>query len=310
VILTEEKPKDSIVTEADLAVPDEPQVIVVTTQGVQRNDASRFGYRVRPGTTSRAVEAHRLQLRTEAEDTVVLVSDRGRAWWGSVGRLPRTTSFEGLGLSRGEQVVGVGILPDKSCLVLGTRQGQVKRVKVEDVKSTAEASWATVVGLAGEDDGVIFAGVGDDKTQVMFFGTGRANRFVAGEVNPQATPSAKGVAGIKVRKGDRLLGGMVISDPNADLGVIVVSKKGYVKRVPLGEFPVQGRGGQGVLLLNQTKATGPVVAVTAGPMGGSVDLISADGKRQRLAEVPVTNRANRGEKPVELEEVAEVAVLP
>jgi DNA gyrase subunit A len=309
VILTEEKPRGGIVTEAELAVPEEPQVIVVTTQGVQRNDASRFGYRVRPGTTSRAVEAHRLYLRTEPEDTVVLVSNRGRAWWGTVGRLPRTTSFEGLGLSRGEQVVGLGILSDKSCLVLGTRQGRVKRVKVEDVKSTAEASWAMVVGLADGGDGVLFAGVGDDGAQAMFFGTSRGNRFVSGDVNPQATPSAKGMAGVKVRKGDRLLAGVVISDPNADLGAVVVSKKGYVKRVPLGEFPVQGRGGQGVVLLNQTKATGPVVAVMAGPMDGSVDLISADGKRQRLDEVPVTNRANRGEKLVELEEVAEVVVL-
>jgi DNA gyrase subunit A len=89
----------------------------------------------------------------------------------------------------------------------------------------------------------------------------------------------------------------------------VVSQKGYVKRVSLGEFPVQGRGGQGVLLLNQTKATGPVAAVAAGPMDGSVDLISADEKRQRLDEVPLENRANRGEKLVELEEVSEVVVL-
>ncbi len=309
VILTEEKPKDSFVTEAELAVPEEPQVVVVTTRGVQRDDASRFGYRVRPGTTSRAVEAHRMHLLTEPEDTVVLASDRGRVWWGTVGRLPRSAGFEDLGLGKGEQVVGVGVLSDKSCLVLGTRRGQVKRVRAEDVKSTAEASWATAIGLADEDDRVLFASVGSDEAQVMFFGTSRANRFVAGDVNPQATPSAKGVAGIKVRKGDRLLGGIVVSDPAADLGVVVVSKRGYVKRVPLGEFSVQGRGGQGVLLLNQTKATGPVVAAMAGPMDGSVDLISADEKRQRLDEVPVTNRANRGDKLVELEEVAEVAVL-
>jgi DNA gyrase subunit A len=309
VILTEESPRGGIVTEAELTVPEEPQVVVVTTRGVQRDDASRFGYRVRSGATSRAVEAHRLHLRTEPEDTVVLVSDRGRAWWGTVGRLPRTTSFEELGLGKEEQVVGVGILSDKSCLVLGTRQGQAKRVKAEDVKSTAEASWATVVGLASEDDRVLFAGVGGDEAQVMFFGTSRANRFVAGDVNPQATRSAKGVAGIKVRKGDRLLGGMVIGDPTADLGVVVVSEKGYVKRVPLGEFSVQGRGGQGVLLLNQTKATGPVAAVMAGPMDGSVDLLSADEKRQRLDEVPVENRANRGDKLVELGDVAEVVVL-
>ena len=288
-------------------------MVVVTTKGVQRHDASRFGYRVKPGTTSRAVESHRMHLRTEAEDTVVLVSDGGRAWWGTVGRLPRSASFAELGLGKGERVVGVGILSDKSCLVVGTRQGRVNRVKVEDVKSTAEASWATVVGLAGDDDvracGVLFAGVGGDEAQVMFFGSSRANRFVAGDVNPQATRSAKGVAGIKVRGGDRLLGGLVISDPAAELGVVVVSQKGYVKRVPLAEFSVQGRGGQGVMLLNQTKSTGPVAAVMAGPMGGSVDLISADGKRQRLDEAPVTKRANRGKKLVELGEVVEVVVL-
>ncbi len=325
VILTEERRRGSIVTEAELAVPEEPQVVVVTTRGVQRHDASRFGYRVSAGATSRAVEAHRIHLRTEPEDTVVLVSSRGRAWWGTVGRLPRSAGFEELGLSKGERVVGVGILSEKtctepvlslvegpcrsSCLVLGTRRGQVKRVKAEDVKSTAEASWAMVVGLGGEDDAVLFAGVGGDEAQVMFFGPKYANRFVAGDVNPQATPSARGMLGIKVRKGDRLLGGIVLSDPTADLGVVVVSKNGYVKRVPLGEFPVQGRGGQGVLLFNQTTATGPVVAVMAGPMAGSVDSISVDEKRQRLDEVPVANRSNRGEKLVELEEVAEVAVL-
>jgi len=310
VILTEERPRGSIVTEAELAVPEEPQVVVVTTRGVQRHDASRFGYRVSGGATSRAVEAHRMCLRTQPQDTVVLVSSRGRAWWGAVGRLSRSAGFEELGLSKGERVVGAGILSEKSCLVLGTRRGQVKRVKAEDVTSTAEASWAMVIGLGGEDDAVLFAGVGGDEAQVMFFGSKYANRFVASDVNPQATPSAKGVAGIKVRKGEQLLSGIVISDPAADLGAVVVSEKGYVKRVPLSEFPVQGRGGQGVLLLNQTKSSGPVVAAMAGPMAGTVDLISADEKRQRLDEVPLTNRTNRGEKLVELEEVSEVAVLP
>ena len=309
VILTDEKPGETVVTEADLAIPDGPQVVVVTTQGVQRNDANRFGYRVKPGATSRAVEAHRMYLRTEPEDTVVLVSNQGRAWWGAVGRLPRSASFQELGLGRGEQVVGVGILTAKNFLVLGTRQGRVKRVKADDVKSTAEASWATVIGLAGDDDSVILAGVGGDEAQVMFFTSSRANRFVAGDVNPQATATAKGVVGIKVLKGDQMLGGAVISDPSAALGVVVVSKKGYLKRVPLKEFSVQGRGGQGVVLLNQTKATGPVVTATVGPMDGSLDLLSKDGKRQRLAEVPVTNRPTRGDKLVELEEIDEAVVL-
>jgi hypothetical protein len=44
-------------------------------------------------------------------------------------------------------------------------------------------------------------------------------------------------------------------------------------------------------------------------MDGSVDLLAADGKRQRLAEVPVENRANRGTKLVELDEIVEVRIL-
>jgi DNA gyrase subunit A len=213
-----------------------------------------------------------------------------------------------MGLEKGEQIAGLGVLPGGHYLVLGTSQGQVKRIKAEDVRSSVEASWATIMGLA-KGDRVLFAGFGDDAAEAIFFSTSRAIRFSAGAVNPQATPSARGVTGIKLRKGDRLLGGAVIADPAASLGVIVVSKTGYVKQVPLGEVPVQGRGGQGVLLLNQTKATGPVVAAAVGAMDGAVDLIAADGKRQRLGEVPVENRANRGTRLVELDEIAETRVL-
>jgi len=308
VILTDEKPGDSVVTEADLAVPEGPQIVVLTNRKVQRHEADGFTYRVKEGASGRAVEAHRLYLPSQPDDTVVLVSSRGRAWWGAVGRVPRQAQFRQLGLAQGEAVVGMGVLTDRCYLVIGTRRGQVKRMKAEDVTSTAEASWATIVGLAGKDDGVLFAGTGGEDAQVMFFGSSRSNRFSAAEISPQATRSARGVSGIKLRKSDKLLGGAIVT-PAADLALVVVSEKGFVKRVHLKEFPVQGRAGQGVLLLNQTAATGPVVAVGAGPTDGSVDLVASDGKRQRLAETPLTNRANRGRKLVELGAVVGVAVL-
>jgi DNA gyrase subunit A len=309
VILTDEKPGDTIVTEAELARPDGPQMLVVTTQGFQRNDAKGFSYRVKAGATSRAVEAHRMHLQTGPDDAVVLVSNLGRAWWGAVGRLPRSAGFEELGLEKDEQVIGMGVLTQKNLLIVGTREGQVKRVSVEDLRAMAEASWATIIGLGSKDDRALFAGIGGDEAEVMFFTSGRAIRFQASAVNPQATPSAKGVTGIKVRKGDRLLGGAVIPGPQAPMGIVIVSQKGFVKRVPLNEFPVQGRGGQGVLLLNATRATGPVVAANIGTMDGAIDLVAPDGKRQRLDEVPVENRANRGNRLVELDQVAEVWVL-
>ncbi|MBN1661794.1 MAG: DNA topoisomerase 4 subunit A [Anaerolineae bacterium] len=309
VILTQEKPGDTVVTEADLAVPEGPQMIAVTTLGVQRSDAKGFSYRPKAGATSRAVEAHRMHLATEADDTVVLVSSRGRAWWGAVSRVPLSAGFEEMGLDKGEEVVGLGLLTRDNLLVVGTRAGQVKRVKAEDVKSGAEATWSTIVGLSGDNDGVLFAGTAGDDAQVVFYTSSRAILFATTDVNPQATPSARGVTGIKPRPGDQLLGGALIPAGGDGWGVVVVSKSGYVKRVPMAEFSVQGRGGQGIVLLNVTKATGPVVAADAGPMDGAVDLIGEAGKRQRLEEVPVENRSNRGAKLVELAQVAEVRIL-
>ncbi len=308
VILADEKAGSSVVTEADLVVPEESQVVAVTTQGLQRRETSGFSYRVRAGVTSRAVEAHRFHVQTEPTDTVVLVTDRGQAWWGAVGRLPQSASYSELGLGSGEQAVGADILTEDGCLIVGTREGQVKRIKAGDVRSSAEATWATIIGLT-EGDQVLFAGVGDDKADVLFFTSSRAIRFSSGDVKPQATPSARGVAGIKLRKGDQMLGGAVIPKTRAKMGVVVVSRTGYIKKVPLDEFPVQGRGGQGVVLLNQTRATGPVIAAGAGRLAASVDLLGVDGRRQRLTNVPEENRPNRGKKLAKLKDVAEVIVL-
>jgi DNA gyrase subunit A len=309
VILTGEKSGDTIVTEAELARPDGPQMLVVTTQGFQRNDAKGFSYRVKAGTTARTVEAHRLHLLAGPDDAVVLVSSLGRAWWGAVGRLPRAAGFADLGLDKNEQVAGLGVLSPQSYLVVGTLEGQVKRVKADDVRSTAEATWAPIVGLASKKDRVLFAGTGGDDAEVMFFTSSRAVRFSAGDVNPQATPSARGVAGIKVRDGDALLGGAVIPDPKAQVGIVVVSQTGFVKRVALDEFSLQGRGVQGVQYLYQGKPPSPVIAAAAGPLDGAVDLIAPDGKRQRLDQVPVDGRTRRGRKLVELDAVAEAWVF-
>ena len=95
--------------------------------------------------------------------------------------------------------------------------------------------------------------------------------------------------------------------------MFVLSRKGFLKRAPIDEFSSQGRGSMGVLSLNVTRATGPVVAVAAGVVGRSttVDVLSVDGKRQRvpLDKIPVENRANRGSKLVKLAQANEIVVL-
>ena len=301
----------SPVTDADLAVPEAAQCVVVTTKGVQRTDASSYTYRVQTGTSSRAVEAHKMRVTAEPTDRIFMVSTEGSVWVAPVGQVPAKAPFSDLGLKRDEFIVHVGLVSGEGYLVMGTRQGRIKRTEMAVVEGMPDRVWSEIVGLNG-DDRVLFTGTCGEDGEILFFTDSRALRIKAEAVSSQQTPSAKGVAGIKLQSNDRLLSGAVISDPKGQQ-VFVVSETGYVKRVPLGEFPVKGRGTMGVLSLNATKATGAVAAVGVGKAARSttVDYISAEGRRQRISQrsIPIEKRPNRGKKLSKLGNVSEVVVF-
>jgi DNA gyrase subunit A len=242
--------------------------------------------------TKRAVESHLSLLTVPPEDELLLVSSGGRGWQAPLWRLPEAATFEEVGLAKGEAVIGVQ--RPGGLLTLGTRQGNVKRTE----PSLTEGNWAALIGLTDEADEVLFAGSGPE---VIFVTSAKVIRFAADAVNPQATPSAKGVTGIRLKKGDRLIGGAVFNPAQAS-HLVTVSENGFIKRIPLDEIPVQGRGGQGVSL-GVTKTTGAILAAAVIPAQGDIDVISVKGRRQRLelAQVPELLRDRRGDKLLELD---------
>jgi len=300
------------ITAADLSVPDHPQMVVVTTAGVQRGDASGYRYKVSTGASSRAVTAHRMRLQVEPTDSIFFVSSAGGIWAGPVGRVPEKASLSNIGLKRNETIVHLGRFTPEGYLALGTAQGKVKRVAMSQlVETVAEGVWTETIGLSSGDR-VSFAGVCDDKGEILFFTDSKVLRIAAETISCQQTPSAKGVAGIKLRSEDVLLGGAVLPAPKGHQ-VFILSATGYMKRIRIDEFAVKGRGTMGVLSLNATAATGPVVAAAAAkPIRSTkVDVLAADGKRQRLSprSIPIENRSNRGNKVVTLDQATEIVVL-
>ena len=293
-----------VVTESDLRMPEGPQVVLVTTAGLERRDRSGFRYAPSNGITSRATTSQLTQVQADPTDEIILISSKGQAWRNQVGFVPEKADFPQVGLRKGERVIGVAVLPGEGAyLVAGTRAGRIKRTRVEDLSLTS-GNWATVVGLPDEDDEVLFADIVGDGAEVLFASEGgQALRTSADEVNPQASGTARGVAGISLKKGDRLIGGAVIpSDQVSKTWVFVVSEKGYVKRVPLTEYSRQGRGTQGVRTLNITGVTGKVAAVAVGTLKDGLDVIFEDGKRQHMPakKAPAENRYNRGKKLVKV----------
>jgi len=300
-----------VTTEADLVMPEGTQVLVLTEDGLQRTDAAGFSHRASRSLTKRAVrDVHLAHVRAEPGETMILLTSRGRGWRGTVGFIPAEGGAKELGLERGERVVGMAVLRPGAYLVMGTRGGKVKRTQVEDL-SLPDRTWEPVMGL-GDGDELLFGAVAGAGAHVLFYTAGGQLLRVDGDtVNPQATGTAMGVAGISLKEDDRLLGGAVVEDGAANeekWQVVVVSTTGYVHRAPLSEFSVKGRNTQGVRCLRPTKSGGDVADVAIG-QDGTVDVYLADGRRQRLdlKETPETARDARGKRLVKATSKAPVA---
>ncbi len=302
VIVEAEEGHQARVTVSDLVTPTETQRVMVTSGGVQRANAK--GYResvTKNKPSTRAVEAALLKVEVAPDEHLVLISSFGRLWQANTGRLPLQASFSEIGLERGERIVGMGAARAGQKLVLLTLSGSIKRVAVEDLPNgRTEGSWTAIIGLA-KDDEVLFAGIASDAAHIVVLTGGsdktppRALRFETGSVNPQATPTARGVAAIKVLD-DPLVGAALIEPNQFKQFVYLLSERGHLKRVSLEEFPVQGRGGQGVQVWKTNPATGMLTALAVGKADVDLDILSEKGKRLRISakDVPQATRVTKG----------------
>ncbi|MGD2144355.1 MAG: DNA topoisomerase 4 subunit A [Anaerolineae bacterium] len=291
----------TVMTGSDLVAPESDQVLVVTPDGVERSDTADFSYRPGEGLTTRTARSvHLAQIRAKPDDKVILLTNRGRGWRGQVGFVPADATPDKLGLPRGEGIIGIDVARS-GYLLLGTLSGRVKRTAVADL-SLLDREWGPVIGLA-DDDALLFGGVADETANVLFYTReGQLLRLDSREINPQKTDTASGVIGICLRRGDRVLGGMVVPEAAQDgqgWQVVVVSETGYANRVPLAEFPLQGRNTQGVQCLRETKSGGRVGDVAIGKLGDGLDVYLKDGRRfhaRDLAEVRSMTRGSRGRR--------------
>jgi DNA gyrase subunit A len=311
----------TVMTSSDLVAPEADQVLVLTPNGVERCDAADFSYRPSDGLTTRSARSvHLARVRAKPDDEIILLSNRGRGWRGQVGFVPIDATPAKLGLRKGEEVVALSVLRPDAYLLLGTRAGKVKRSPVAEL-SLISREWGPVMGLEAGDE-LLFGGVVTAGANAVFYTReGQFLRLDADEVNPQKTDTAGGVIGIALKKGDGVLGGMVVpagaekggkGDSGDEWQVVVVSETGYANRVPLGEFPVQGRSTQGVQCLRETKSGGKLGDVAVGKVGDAVDVYLADGRRfhaSDLLSIASLTRGSRGKRLVEVGDSAVTGVV-
>ena len=136
-------------------------------------------------------------------------------------------------------------------LVLGTRQGRVKRIKLEDVEKI-RPSGLIIMNLKGDDE-VVSVKLAKDNDDIIFVSEqGMGIRFSVNDL-PVRRRTAGGVKGMSLRTGDRVV---AMDVGNDDSLLMIISKLGRGKVNPLSEYRRQGRGGLGLRAFKLTKNTG------------------------------------------------------
>ncbi|MCC5886651.1 MAG: DNA gyrase subunit A, partial [Gammaproteobacteria bacterium] len=205
-----------------------------------------------------------------------------------------------LPLNEGERITT--LLPvqentDDGFIFMATANGTVKKTPID------QFSRPRSVGLIAidleEGNHLVRAAFTDGHQDVMLFaGSGRGVRFKESDVRAMGR-TARGVRGIRLLGADRVIACII---PDADGEILTASEHGYGKRTAVDEFPLRGRGGQGVIAMRTSTRNGAVVGAAQVAPGEEIMLISNQGTlvRTRVDEVPLLSRATQGVRLINL----------
>lgn len=196
-----------------------------------------------------------------------------------------------------------------------TEKGVVKKVKLSDFENVRR-SGLIAIKLEKEDTlGWVWATTGTDEI-VITTANGQAIHFKESDVRAMGR-NAAGVRGIKLRKGDFVVGMDRVLKGQKGNQLLIISENGFGKRTDLRQYKIQKRGGTGIKTAKVTAKTGKLVGaniVNVDDMEGDMIITSAKGQiiRIPLKSISVLGRATQGVKimrPQEGDSVSAAAVL-
>ena len=190
-------------------------------------------------------------------------------------------------------------------LVLATKRGLVKKTKLTDFDSNRSGGLIAVNLREGDElVGAVLAGGDDDLLLVS--AEGQSIRFHATDetLRPMGRATS-GVLGMRFNDGDELLALNVVKPGKF---VLVATDGGYAKRTPIEDYPVQGRGGKGVLTIQHDQRRGRLVGALIVDADDELYAITSSGGVIRTASEQV-RKAGRQTKGVRLMNLGEGTTL-
>ncbi len=251
--------------------------------------------------------------------TFLFFTNLGKVYWRKVYEIPQA-GRTGIGKAivnlmnfdteeRLTTVLAVPQFEPGNFILMATKNGVIKKT---DLMAYSRPRTVGIIALNLMPGDELISTRITDGTLNVFLGTanGKSIRFHETDVRP-AGRIARGVRGIRLGSGDQVVGMEVLSYGQT---MMTVTENGYGKRTSIDEYPVQKRGGKGVITIKTNARNGQVVNILLVGADSDLMLITNSGKLIRMAidGISVIGRNTQGVKLIEIsseEQVIGVARL-
>jgi DNA gyrase subunit A len=315
----DERRTEIVIDHSELSVEDliEDQPVVVTltrdgyakTQPVGVYRAQNRGTRGKAATDMKDEDLIDRLFVAMTHDTLLCFSNRGQVYWLKVYQLPLADGRGGRGkpiinlipLEEGEKITAMLPIRDYAAdkfVFMATSQGTVKKTPLEAF-SRPRSAGIIAVGL-DEGDRLVGVDITDGTSDVILTTTaGKAIRFAEDDVRPMGR-EATGVRGVSLADGAEVNSLIVLRDGP----ILTASENGYGKLTLAEEFPVHGRGGQGVIALQLSERNGRMMGALQVRTADDLMMITRGGTLMRTGvdQISTLSRNTQGVRLIRVEE--------
>ncbi|HEY4643141.1 MAG TPA: DNA gyrase subunit A, partial [Bacteroidota bacterium] len=242
-------------------------------------------------------------------DHLLFFTDAGRCYWLRVHEIPEAGR-----MSRGRSIVNLIQKPaeenitaflnvpefdDDHYVVMVTEKGLIKKTVLSEYGNPRR------MGITGinlrKGDRLIDVKL-TEGTQHIVIGTrnGVAIRFHEKEARKMGR-TATGVRAIRLEKGDKVVGAVVLRKSGTSL--LVATEHGYGKRSDVRDYRLSHRGGKGIITVKITDKTGKMVAIKEVTDNDDVVILTEQGMiiRQHASDIREAGRNTQGVRLIRLE---------
>jgi DNA gyrase subunit A len=272
--------------EEDL-VPHQESVITLSIRNyIKRMPLETFRVQRRGGAGARGAairdeDAVMKLVVCDTHDNLLFFTDQGKVYHLHAYDIPDlkkqskgTPVINLIDIDPGERVTTIVTVKDygRDFMLLATRNGIIKKTALKEFEEVRRNG--KIAMRLDDGDALVAARLATNETHILLVSShGQAIRFKIDDLR-DASRTSGGVRGMKLPAGAYVVGVETLDDGDQ---LLAITERGFGKRTRLDEYPLQGRGGQGVKTLNITDKTGNVAACRIVRPRMDLMLVSRDG---------------------------------